>query len=253
MVVVAPPLFEPVEVLLEDVVAPPRPPPTFVPVELPLEEDVVPVVVWDIADEDWYSIMDTFFKQKVADIEDIEERKHEEAAREEKNKALNILSQNKISALVGAAGTGKTSIIGFLLSCDEIKDEDILLLAPTGKARVRLEESTKDLNLKAQTIAQFLSKSKRYDWKTFRYKMLGKTEEKSYGTVIIDEASMLTLDMMAALFECIKKSRRIILVGDTRQLPPIGAGRPFVDICNRGIFIKSVFISVAVKPFAYIS
>lgn len=183
-------------------------------------------------DEDWYSIMDTAFKQKVDDIEDIEERKHEKSAREEKNKALSILSENKISALVGAAGTGKTSIIGFLLSCDEIKNEDILLLAPTGKARVRLEESTKDLNLKAQTIAQFLSKSKRYDWKTFRYRMLGKTEEKSYGTVIIDEASMLTLDMMAALFECIKKSRRIILVGDTRQLPPIGAGRPFVDICN---------------------
>lgn len=180
---------------------------------------------------DWENIMNDAFGN-VEDIENEQERKSEILARKEKLNALEIMSKSKISALVGEAGTGKTSIIKFLLSCDEIKNGEVLLLAPTGKARVRLEEINKELKLTAHTVAQFLSKSKRFDWKTYRYKILGKTEEKSYGTVIIDEASMLTLDMIAALFECIKKSKRIILVGDTRQLPPIGAGRPFVDIVN---------------------
>lgn len=179
----------------------------------------------------WEYIMNDTFG-KIEDIKDETYIKNEILARREKLKALKIISQSKISALVGAAGTGKTSIIKFLLSCDEIRNGEVLLLAPTGKARVRLEGINKDLNLSAYTVAQFLSKSKRFDWKTFKYKMIGKTEEKSYGTVIIDEASMLTLEMMAALFECIKKSKRIILIGDIRQLPPIGAGRPFVDIVN---------------------
>lgn len=179
----------------------------------------------------WKSIMDENFG-KIENLTNKEDRRHEILARKEKLNALKIISQSKVSVLVGAAGTGKTSIIKFLLACDEIRNGEVLLLAPTGKARVRLEELNKELDLSALTIAQFLSKSKRFDWKTLKYKMLGKTEEKSYGTVIIDEASMLTLEMMAALFECIKKSKRIILVGDVRQLPPIGPGRPFVDIVN---------------------
>ena len=49
-------------------------------------------------------------------------------------------------------------------------------------------------------------------------------------TVIIDESSMLTEDQLAALFDALSGVDRIILVGDPSQLPPIGAGRPFVDI-----------------------
>jgi hypothetical protein len=51
-------------------------------------------------------------------------------------------------------------------------------------------------------------------------------------TVIIDEASMLTEEMLAALIQALKGVHRLILIGDPRQLPPIGAGRPFVDIVN---------------------
>src|SRR5699024_670975 len=132
----------------------------------------------------WSEIMDETFGS-IENIKDESERKSEILARIEKLKALEIMSKCKISALVGEAGTGKTSIIKLLLSSEEIRNGEILLLAPTGKARVRLEEINKELNLTARTVAQFLSKSKRFDWKTLKYKMLGKTEEKSYGTVII--------------------------------------------------------------------
>lgn len=177
----------------------------------------------------WYQVMQEEFGD-LDGIKNLYEKQLENRARNEKSMALKVLSENKISALIGAAGTGKTSVINLLLSVEEIKNGEVLLLAPTGKARVRMEEGNKELNIKAYTIAQFLSKSKRFDWNTFRYKMLGKCEERSYGTIIIDEASMLTVDMIASLLECIKKAKRIIFVGDTRQLPPIGAGRPFVDI-----------------------
>lgn len=51
-----------------------------------------------------------------------------------------------------------------------------------------------------------------------------------FGTVIVDESSMLTEDMLGALFDSLQGVKRFVLVGDPSQLPPIGAGRPFVDI-----------------------
>jgi ATP-dependent exoDNAse (exonuclease V) alpha subunit len=105
----------------------------------------------------------------------------------------------------------------------------VLLLAPTGKARVRMEQSTKDLKLKGYTIAQFLSPH-RYDASTGRYRLSDKPAEVGARTVIIDEASMLTEEMFGALIQVLKGVHRLILIGDPRQLPPIGSGRPFVDI-----------------------
>lgn len=51
-------------------------------------------------------------------------------------------------------------------------------------------------------------------------------------TVIVDECSMLTEDMFGELLQALKKAQRIIFVGNPKQLPPIGAGRPFVDLVN---------------------
>ena len=79
------------------------------------------------------------------------------------------------------------------------------------------------------TIAQFLSPH-RYDGVTGRYHLSEKPTEAGARTVIIDEASMLTEEMLAALIQGLKGVHRLILIGDPRQLPPIGAGRPFVDI-----------------------
>ena len=85
-------------------------------------------------------------------------------------------------------------------------------------------------NFTARTLAQFLSASKRYDAYTQRYLLTGKPGEKVARTVIVDECSMLTEEMMAALLEALSGVHRLIFVGDPRQLPPIGAGRPFADI-----------------------
>ena len=149
-------------------------------------------------------------------------------ARKEKAAALAELAESRFSVLAGSAGTGKTSLLGILCAEEEIRQDGILLLAPTGKARVRMQELAEGTG-GAQTVAQFLVKSNRYNHNSFKYQ-LNDSPKVSYGTVIVDEASMLTEDMLGALLDALKDFKRFILVGDPSQLPPIGAGRPFVDI-----------------------
>lgn len=152
----------------------------------------------------------------------------ERKAREEKAAALAEIAASRFSVLVGPAGTGKTSILRTLLNEPGIRSGGVLLLAPTGKARVRMQTQTLH---PAQTIAQFLLRLHRYDGATGAYFInrdaAGATQ---YKTVIVDEASMLTEDQLAALLDAINAAERVVLVGDPGQLPPIGVGRPFADL-----------------------
>ncbi len=157
-------------------------------------------------------------------------------ALEEQAAALECITTRKLSVLTGHAGTGKTSVIGALLRCQRLAEDGILLLAPTGKARVRLERtasgSAGKRNIRAYTIAQFLNSLSRYDPDHQRVLFTGASTYKLARTIVIDEASMLTLDDLAALLLALDlaHTQRIILVGDPNQLPPIGVGRPFVDL-----------------------
>lgn len=154
------------------------------------------------------------------------------AARKEKSAALEVLYKSGVSVLMGAAGTGKSTLLRALCSIDSVKNKGILLLAPTGKARVRLEQ-TSGMAGKGKTVAQFLNGLNRYDGKTGRYYVNeGADRSAVHATVIIDECSMLTEEQLAALLDAVENVDRLVLVGDPKQLSPIGAGRPYVDIVN---------------------
>ncbi len=156
----------------------------------------------------------------------------EELARQEKTAALEQLASGRFSVLIGPAGSGKTTLLKVICDLPEIAAGRVLLLAPTGKARVRLEEATERLG-EGMTLAQFLQRHERYDGSSGRYfRNPEAPREKGYRSVVVDECSMLTEDQLAALIDAIEGVDRLILVGDPRQLPPIGAGRPFVDICR---------------------
>ena len=157
----------------------------------------------------------------------------ERRARKEKAAALKEIAEARFSVLAGAAGAGKTTVLGILCSQPEITDEGILLLAPTGKARVRMQQLVGGNGAKALTIAQFLNQNDRYDGPSGRYILSDGPKVSGFGTVIVDESSMLTEDMLGALFDALKGVKRFIFVGDPAQLPPIGAGRPFVDIISK--------------------
>lgn len=179
--------------------------------------------------ENWEEILNKGLGE-VAD-DDEEEKK----ARLEKSQVLRELAQARLSVLIGGAGTGKTTLLSILCSIPSICQGGVLLLAPTGKARVKMMTAMSERGVKAtaKTVAQFLLPSEHFVYSTMKYRLRNKTAENVPATVIIDESSMLTEEMFAALLEALADAQRIIFVGDPNQLPPIGTGRPFVDlVCN---------------------
>lgn len=179
-----------------------------------------------VVDANWRKMLDDKFN----DGNPVSES--EKRARQEKAAILEELAQSRIAVLVGDAGTGKTTVLSVLCSHPTIKAGGVLLLAPTGKATVRLLESMGEdgKGFTALNVAQFLVRSNRFDWNDMRYVLSDANFVDVPETVIVDEASMLTEEMFGALMQALKKARRIIFVGDPNQLPPIGAGRPFVDL-----------------------
>lgn len=159
---------------------------------------------------------------------DVDVARHGDALADQE-KALERITTRRLGVLVGRAGTGKTSVLGALVRCKPIADEGILFLAPTGKARVRLQRAT---NRDAQTIAQFLYRLGRYDGARQRVRFTGEKTHRKEKTVVIDECSMLTMDDLYAVTQALDLGHvgRLILVGDPNQLPPIGVGRPFADL-----------------------
>ena len=162
--------------------------------------------------------------------QDSDDAEIEIQARREKAAALEEIFASRLSVLIGAAGTGKTTLLKMLCELKDVAAGGVLLLAPTGKARVQLETRTGMTG--GLTIAQFLMRyGDRYDTETSRYIVTRSPDRcREYKTVIVDECSMLTEEQLAALLDALSGVDRMVLVGDPRQLPPIGSGRPFVDI-----------------------
>lgn len=178
---------------------------------------------------DWQAILTKAFGELDPNEKD------EARAREEKIAILKELAKSRLSVLIGGAGTGKTTLLSLLCSAEQIKNESVLLLAPTGKARVKMMQAMKNMGITAtaKTVAGFLLTSHHYIFTTGEYRLTGQEADKVADNVIIDESSMLTEEMFAALMEALAKAKRIIFVGDPNQLPPIGTGRPFVDLVKK--------------------
>jgi hypothetical protein len=160
----------------------------------------------------------------------------EKESHAEKLNAIKIMAESKISVLTGGAGTGKTSTLASLCLSPKIHKDGIVILTPTGKARVVLDsklnkhEELRD-KYKISTVFQYLLSKSNCDWDTKRFYLTKKPNSEVRGkTVIIDECSMLTEEMMGAIAETAQAAARVILVGDPNQLPPIGAGKPFYEI-----------------------
>jgi hypothetical protein len=176
---------------------------------------------------EWKDLLVESIRSSGADV-DLKDPRHIDALAEQ-DRALETVTTHRLGVLVGRAGTGKTSVLGALVRSREIAEEGVLLLAPTGKARVRLQRAT---GREASTIAQFLYRLQRYDGARQRPLFHGSETHRKEKTVVIDECSMLTMDDFFAVLRALDLGHveRLILVGDPNQLPPIGVGRPFADL-----------------------
>ena len=156
---------------------------------------------------------------------------------------IDICSQifNKsCSVIAGSAGTGKTTIIKAIIKAIKStsnNSESICLLAPTGKAADRIRYKTEE---HAITIHTFLTQNKWLNYNNWTLKHAGGLKCDKYTTYIIDESSMIDLNLMAGLFKAIDWDviKRLIFVGDPNQLPPIGRGKVFAEVID---YLKEVY------------
>ena len=137
--------------------------------------------------------------------------------------------------ITGGPGTGKTTILNGILSLYSQMDLKVALAAPTGRAAKRLTEVTGE---EAFTIHRLLEAGiDPHSGKMF----FARDEENPLkaDAVIVDEMSMVDIQLLASLLRAIPSGKRLILVGDPDQLPPVGPGFPFSD-CLRSKVLPTV-------------
>lgn len=153
----------------------------------------------------------------------------EDGFREERSQLYNRLFANRFFIVSGSAGSGKSyEILNIISFLEKEKNQKCLLLAPTGKAALRLSNDPNFKNINASTIDKFIvdvSNGK-----------ISATELRGYKNVIIDETSMVDLikfNKLINLFNFKESSfERFILIGDPNQLPAIGYGRILEDLLS---------------------
>lgn len=155
-------------------------------------------------------------------------------------KAIFEAFESGILILTGGPGTGKTTTLNAIIKLFENRDLQIELAAPTGRAAKRMTELT---GRDAKTIHRLLE----VEWGEGDKQQFARNERNPLNcdVIIIDEASMIDALLFDSLLKALRLSCRIILVGDSDQLPSIGAGNVLNDILTSDIFpsirLKKVF------------
>lgn len=139
--------------------------------------------------------------------------------------AIELALKSRMTVITGGPGVGKTTILKGLLSIFNKHSYKVLLAAPTGRAAKRMSEST---GMESKTIHRLL------EWQEGVFKR--NEHNKLNGDVLIlDECSMINLQLMANILKAVPMRMKLIMVGDVDQLPSIGCGTVLKDIIDSGV------------------
>ena len=145
----------------------------------------------------------------------------------QQRKALYLALDTGVMILTGGPGTGKTTIVKALISIFESVGAKVVLAAPTGRAAKRMSEAT---GREAKTVHRLLEMERTVNGENRFFRNAKSPLDES--VVIIDEASMLDLFLTEALIRALKRGARLILIGDSDQLPSVGCGNILSDIIS---------------------
>lgn len=137
-------------------------------------------------------------------------------------RAVEAIAASGVAILTGGPGTGKSTVVANVIDVAKRAGESLLLAAPTGRAAKRLEQTTGE---SARTVHRLLEV--RPDTGEFSYCANNPLPD---GLVVIDESSMLDLELAEALITALTPSNRLLLVGDADQLPSVGPGNVLRDL-----------------------
>lgn len=179
------------------------------------------------------------FSQEIAGVELEQGIRYEALQRE----AINGCMNNHVFILTGGPGTGKTTTLNAVISLCRKRGLKMKLAAPTGRAAKRMADLT---GAPAQTIHRLLEVD--FSSKSHAFKRR-EDNPLTCDVLIIDEMSMVDTLLMDSLLKAIRPRTRLIMVGDSNQLPSVGAGNILRDLISSGrvpaVELKEIFRQAA--------
>jgi exodeoxyribonuclease V alpha subunit len=140
---------------------------------------------------------------------------------DEQASALSAAFEHRLSVITGGPGTGKTASIRSIGARATDRGAKVLLVAPTGRAAVRMTEAS---GLRARTVHSALG------WIPGEGPTHDEHDPLTCDLLIVDETSMANLELLVTLLRAVGDRTHVVLVGDADQLAPVGAGKPFAEL-----------------------
>ena len=177
-----------------------------------------------------FTIEESLLDEAISRVEDKQKIKLDELQKD----AVKVAIKSGVCVLTGGPGTGKTTTIKTMIEFFELEGLDIFLAAPTGRAAKRMTEAT---GRGARTIHRMLEVKGASDSDN-AVAVFERNENNPLecDVVIIDEMSMVDISLFYNLLKAIEPGVRLIMVGDTNQLPSVGAGNVLKDIIASDVF-----------------